>query len=178
MNKFQRCLIIFLFIFFEVYFGVRLLTAPADFSANAITVFGIVMLLVGAVSLYWALSLKSMQLPYKLSLTCGIIDLILGVIFVAFSPKVVGAFPIFAKIFGVIMVIMGISKIRNYIVLQTWGLPRDFLWLLGAILTIVLGVVIFMNPFAAVELTWTWTGYFLVFTGALDLLFFILSFFL
>lgn len=178
MSKFQRCLAIIVFIFFEVYAGVRLLTAPADFSNSAVTVFGIVMLLIGAISLYLALSLKAQQLPYKFALACAVIDLVLGVVFVAFSQKVVGAFPTFAKIYGVIMVITGISKIGDYITLQVWGLPRKFLWLIGAILTVVLGVVIFMNPFATVEMAWTWSGYFLIITGAFDLLVFILSFFL
>jgi len=178
MNKFQRCLAIIAFIFFEVYAGVRLLTAPADFSNSVVITFGVILLIVGAISLYWALSMKAQLLPYKLILTAAVIDLILGVVFAAFSQKVVEAFPTFAKIYGVIMVIMGLSKLRDYITLQVWGLPRKFLWLIGAILTIALGVAIFMNPFTAVEAAWTWTGYFLVFTGALDLLVFILSFFL
>lgn len=176
-NKLKRCLAIIAFIFFEVYAGVRLLTAPADFSNSAVVAFGIIMLIVGAISLFWMSTLKSMMLPYRLTLVCGIIDLILGIICLAFSEKVVGAFPTFAKIYGVFMVIMGISKLRDYITLQVWGLPRKFLWLIGAILTIVLGVVIFMNPFAAVEVAWTYAGYFLILTGAIDLLIFILSFF-
>ncbi len=178
MDKFKRCLAIISFIFFEVYAGVRLLSAPAEFSNSAVIVFGVIMLIVGAISLYWMSVMKAMGLPHRLTLIAAIIDLILGVVSVAFSSKVVGAFPTFAKIYGVFMVIMGISKLRDYITLQVWGLPRKFLWLVSAILTIVLGVVIFMNPFTAVEVAWTYTGYFLVITGAVDLFVFILSFFL
>ncbi len=178
MNKFTRCLAIIVFILFEVYAGYRLLTAPAEFSNSAVIVFGVVMLLIGAISLYWALSLKAMLLPYKLGLICGIVDLVLGVIGVAFSRNVVEAFPTFAKIYGVFMVIMGISKLRDYIVLQVWGLPRKFLWLLGAILTIALGVVIFTYPYAAVETAWMYAGYFLLASAAMDLVIFIASLFI
>lgn len=177
MSKFQRCLAIIFFILFEGYAGYRLLTAPADFSNSAVIVFGVIMLLVGAVSLYLAYSLKSNMLPHRLSLICGIIDVVLGIVCVAYSQKVVGAFPTFAKIYGVFMVIMGISKLRNYITLQVWGLPRKFMWLLTAILTIALGVLVFMYPYAAVEAAWTYAGYFLVFEAAFDLVIFIISLF-
>lgn len=174
MSKFQRCLAFIVFILFEAYAGYRLLTAPADFSSSAVTVFGVALLLIGAISLYWALSLKAQMLPYKLVLVCALIDLVLGVVCAAFSQKVVGSFPTFAKIYGVILVIMGISKLRDYITLQVWGIPRKFLWLIGAILTIALGVVIYMNPFTAVEVAWTWAAYSLIFTAAFDLVIFLL----
>ena len=41
MSKFQRCLAFIVFILFEAYAGYRLLTAPADFSSSAVTVFGV-----------------------------------------------------------------------------------------------------------------------------------------
>ena len=178
MSKFQRCLAIIVFIFFEVYAGVRLLTAPADFSNSAVITFGIVLLLVGAVSLYWSLTFKSTRLPYRLGLACAIIDLILGVVFVAFSKNVVNAFPTFAQIYGVLMVIMGVSKLGDYFIIKANGLPRHWLWMVGAILTIALGVVIFMNPFTAVEAAWTTSGYMLIAAGVFDLFVFIFSFFL
>ena len=178
MSKFQRYLAIIVFILFEVYAGIRLLTAPTEFSNSAVIAFGVVMLVIGAISLFWALTLKSMGLPNKLAMICAVIDLILGVVFVAFSQKVVGAFPTFAKIYGVIMVIMGISKLRDYIVLQVWGLPRKILWLIGALLTIALGVFIFLFPVTTVEAAWMWAGYSLLFSAALDLVIFIASFFI
>ena len=113
MSKFQRCLAIIVFIFFEVYAGVRLLTAPAEFSNSAVIIFGVMLLVIGVISLYWALNLKSMQFPYRLGLVCAIIDLILGIVFVVFSQNVVNAFPTFAKIYGVIMVILGINKLSD-----------------------------------------------------------------
>ena len=177
MSKFQRCLAIIVFIFFEVYAGVRLLTAPAEFSNSAVIIFGVMLLVIGVISLYWALNLKSMQFPYRLGLVCAIIDLILGIVFVVFSQNVVNAFPTFAKIYGVIMVILGINKLSDYIILKSHNLPRHWLWLVAAILTIALGVVIFLNPFTAVETAWTVTGYMLIGTGVFDLFVFIFSFF-
>ena len=178
MSKFQRCLAIIVFILFEVYAGSRLLTAPADFSKSAVTVFGVILLIIGAISLYWALTMKGLMLPYRLALICAVLNLILGVIFVGWAGNVVNAFPTFAKIYGVIMVLMGINKLADYFMLMATGLPRRFLWLIGAILTIALGVIIFMNPFSAVEAAWAASGYMLIFSAAFDLVIFIFSLFI
>ena len=178
MSKFQRCLATVVFIFFEVYAGVRLLTAPAEFSNSAVVTFGVVLLVLGAISLYWALNMKSMRLPYRLGLACAIINLILGVVCVVWSQKIVEAFPVFAQIYGVFIVLLGVNKLGDYFILKANGLSRSWLWMLAAILTIVLGVVIIMNPFTAVEAAWSATGYMLIFTGVFDLFVFIFSFFL
>ncbi|MBR6089835.1 MAG: DUF308 domain-containing protein [Anaerolineaceae bacterium] len=178
MNKFQRCLAVIVFIFFEVYAGVRLLTAPADFSSSAVIATGAALLVLGAICLFWSLTLKGMMLPYRLGLIVGILHLILGVIFVVWSSRVVAAFPIFTQIYGFIMIVMGVSKLGDYFILKAYGLPRHWLWIAAAVLTIIMGVVIIMNPFGAVEFAWTWTGYMLIFSGVFDLFVFIFSFFM
>lgn len=178
MSKFQRCLAVIVFIFFEVYAGVRLLTAPADFSGSAVIAFGVALLVLGAVCLYWALTLKGLMLPYKTGLFLGIVQLILGVVCIVWHENIVLTFPTFAQIYGVIMVIMGVSKLGDYFILKANGLRRHWLWMVAAILTIVLGVVIVLNPFETVELAWTYTGYMLIFTGVYDLFLFIFSFFM
>ena len=178
MSKFGRYLAIIVFIFFEVYAGVRLLTAPVDFSNSAVVTFGIVMLLVGAISLYWALTLKSKGMPFQLGLVCAIINLILGIICIFWSQSVVNAFPVFAVFYGISMIVMGVNKLGDYFILKANGLPHPMLWMIGAVLTIILGVVVMLNPFGAVETAITVSGYMLIFSGVFDLFVFIFSFFM
>lgn len=177
MSKFQRCLAIIVFIFFEVYAGVRLLTAPADFSNSAVITFGVIMLVLGAICIFWALTMKGMMLPYQFGLALGIIHVVLGIIFIALSENIVYAFPAFAQIYGVIMVIMGVSKLGDYFILKANGLRRHWLWMVAAILTIVLGVLIFLYPYSTVEAAWSASGYMLLVSGVFDLFLFIFSFF-
>ncbi len=178
MNKFTRCLAIFVFIFFEVYAGIRLLTAPADFSNSAIVVFGIVTLIVGAIMLYFAISMKErFPFSYKLGLAFGILNLIFGLLCVTMSDKIVNSFPVFAVLYGLVMFFTGIDKLGNYFIIKANGLPHHWIWMVGAVLTIVLGVIIMLNPFATVDVAVTYAGYFLIFTGVVDLFTFIFSFF-
>ena len=49
---------------------------------------------------------------------------------------------------------------------------------LSAVLSIILGVVVFLNPFSATEAAWLYTGIFLIVEGVMDLFTFIFGFFL
>ena len=178
MNKFTRCLAIIIFIFFEVYAGIRLLTSPADFSNSAIVVYGIVMLLTGAVMLFFSLSMKEQfPLSYKVGLGLGILNILLGLLCVILSDKIVSIFPVFAVAFGVITFFTGIDKLGNYFIIKAKGLPHHWIWMVGAVLTIILGVVIMLNPFTSLDVAFTYAGYFLIISGVVDLFTFIFSFF-
>ena len=161
-KKILAYLTLLFFIFFEVYAGVRLLTNPVDFTSSVIVFFGIFMLVVGVVSII---------------LFGGIFDLIIGAVCVFLSDKVVSLFPVMVMIYGIIMVISGIHKFRNYLALRDAGLRRSWLVVVSAILTIILGVIVFLNPFTATATAWTYAGIFLIVEGVADLFTFIFSFF-
>ena len=177
-KKFLGYLTIVLFIFFEVYAGVRLLTNPVEFTNSVVVIFGYVMIVIGLVSIVRAFDAKSAgNLPYRLGLWGGVLDLIIGVICAFFSSKVVNLFPVLVMIYGIVMVISGIHKFRNYLVLKDFGVNRSWLMVVSAILSIVLGIIVFLNPFSATGAAWTYTGIFLIVEGVFDLFTFIFSFF-
>ncbi len=176
-KKILGILTIVFFIFFEVYAGIRLLTSPVEFTNNVVVIFGIVMLVIGLVSVIRALQAKSNGFPFRLGVFGGVIDLIIGVICVFFSQKVIDFFPVLVMIYGIIMVVAGINKIRNYLFLKDLGINRSWLLVLSGILTIILGVVVFLNPFPAMETAWAVTGVLLIVEGVVDLLTLIFSFF-
>lgn len=177
-KKILGYLTIFVLIFFEVYAGIRLLTNPIDFTSSVVFLFGIIMLVVGVFSVIRALQVKAKSnLPYRLGLFGGILDLIVGALCVFFTDKVVGLFPVLVMIYGIIMVVAGIHKIRNYLVLKDFGFRFSWLVVVSAILTIILGVIVFLNPFTATATAWTYTGIFLIVEGVIDLFTFIFSFF-
>ncbi|MBQ6520344.1 MAG: DUF308 domain-containing protein [Anaerolineaceae bacterium] len=177
-RKILSYLTIVVLIFFEVYAGIRLLTNPVDFTASVVYLFGIIMLIVGVVSVIRALQAKAKSnLPYRLGLFGGILDIIVGVLCVFLTDKVIALFPVLIMIYGIIMVVAGIHKIRNYLVLKDLGFRFSWLVIVSAILTIILGVIVFLNPFTATATAWTVTGIFLIVEGVFDLFTFIFSFF-
>lgn len=173
MSKFLRIAGLCIFFLFEVYAGLQLINDPVTFTNNVIIVFGIIMLIIGVLSLIRALRAKSSGLAHRLTLFGAVLDLIIGVVCVAGSKYIVDMIPVLAMVYGFIMVIMGINKVRNYAVLRDLGFRRSWLVLLSALLTIVLGAIIFLNPFLATELVWTYIGVFLIVEGVMDLIAFL-----
>ncbi|MBQ6342435.1 MAG: DUF308 domain-containing protein [Anaerolineaceae bacterium] len=178
-KKLMGYLTIVVFIFFEVYAGVRLLTNPVDFTNSVVFFFGIIMLIIGVISVIRAFQAKSTgMLPYRLSLFGGILDIIIGIACVFLTDKVVGLFPVLLMVYGIFMVVAGIHKIRNYLVLKDFGVHNSWLVVVSAVLSIILGIIVFLNPFTAAATGWTVTGIFLIAEGVCDLFAFIFSFFL
>ena len=136
------------------------------------------MLIIGVISVVRALQAKSNGLAYRLGLFGGILDIIIGALCAFFTERVVALFPVLLMIYGIFMVVAGIHKIRNYLVLKDFGIHNSWLVLVSAILSIILGVIVFFNPFTAAATGWTITGVFLIVEGVCDLFAFIFGFFL
>ena len=176
-NKIWRILLIVAYIFFEVYAGVRLLTDPEGFTNSVIIIFGIIMVIAGIVSLVRALKAKSHGLPSTLGIVSGIVDILIGAACIAFSQKVMNMFPVFVVIYGIIMVIMGINKLGQWAVLNDLHIPRAWIMLVTAILTIVMGVIAIVYPLTTEVAVYTMTAVFLIVAGVADLFTLIFSFF-
>ena len=177
MKKLGVYLTLICFIIFEAYAGVCLLTNPEEFTNTAVIVFGIFMLLAGVFSIFSALKMKSQNRAYNLELFGGVLDLIIGVLCVIFNKSIVKLLPGVMVIIGIMMIIAGIHKIRNYMILKDLGVKRSWLIVLSAILTIVLGVIVCLNPFAAQQAAWTTSGIFLIVMAVVDLFVVIFSLF-
>ena len=179
MEKILRYLTVLFFVFFEVYAGIRLLTNPVEFTGSVLVFFGIIMMIIGVLSIVKALRAKSKAgMPYRVNLLGGILDLIVGVLCAFFTNTVLGIGPSLIRIIGIIMVIAGIHMIRNYLALKDLGIHRSWLVVLSAVISIVLGVFVFLYPLTTADLSWTYVGIFLIVEGVVDLFVFIFSFFL
>ena len=84
-------------------------------------------------------------------------ELILGVVLVGIglfsflNPG--GIFAILPIIFGILVLVEGISKLQRALMLRRYGYPRWVAALVLAIAIMVLGVVLVLNPFGALVIT-------------------------
>ena len=177
MNKLLRYFTIVFLILFEIYAGVRLLTDPVDFTNSVIVFFGIVMLIIGIVSVVDAFRIKSRNLPYSMTLWGGILDLVIGAVCVALSANLIDLLPELVVIYGIIMIISSIHKIRLYAFFKDLQVKHAWIFLVSAILGILLGILVLLHPVVAIAVAWDYTGWFLIFSGVFDLFAFIFSFF-
>lgn len=169
MKKFLLCVPILALIAFELIVGINLFNDPVTFTLNAIVVFGVFMLVLAVLGLIRWLKTRDTVRFSSLTLAGVIVDLLIGILCIVRSDIVLGIFPVLAMFYGIVMVIMGIYKIRNYITIRSLGFHRPFIVLLSGILTIMLGIVIFLNPFTAVEALWQYIGIVMIVEAAMDL---------
>ena len=85
------------------------------------------------------------------------------------SDLVLDLFPTFAVFYGIVMVVMGIYKISNYFSVRTVGFRRPFIVLLSGILTVILGVLVFLYPFSAIMALWDYIAIVLIVEACVDL---------
>lgn len=169
MRKFLLCIPLVLMIVFELIVGINLFQDPVSFTENMIVVFGVFMIVLAVLGIFrWMRARSRSKIVSKLTLAGAVIDLLIGIICLTASESVIKIFPFMVMVYGIVMIIMGFYKIRNYIALRSVGIPRSFLALVGGVLTIVLGVIVFLHPFTTTEVIWQSTGIMLIASAVVD----------
>ena len=101
----------------------------------------------------------------QLTLISGLICLALGVFLLLRSDIVVSILPI---VFGLFVIFDAIGRVQNALDLRRCGYDKGFLLL--PVLSVVLGVVLILNPFGAMETLVMAIGVILIVEGAINLL--------
>ena len=155
----------------EIILGVLLLINPEFFTKLAVIVIGVILIFFGIVFL--VRYFKERNEPDSNSggtLAIAIIALALGIICTFFSWWIIGLFGVMAVFIGIILIITGILKITTYSDNKKQGLPVSAMTIVGAVISIILGIIIIINPFSAVNVLWIFAGIALIVAGILDLI--------
>lgn len=169
MKKFLLCLPILAMIVFELIMGISLLNDPVDFTQKAIVIFGVFMIVLAVLGLVRWMKARGTSSFAALILAGVILDLLIGLFCVIRSDLVLALFPAFAVFYGIVMVVMGIYKISNYFSVRTVGFHCPFIVLLSGILTVILGVLVFLYPFSAIIALWQYIAIVLIVEACVDL---------
>ena len=175
MKALRNNLPVILFILFELAVGVLLLVNPDDFTKAVIICFGVVLIVIGAIYLIRVLRDKSEGIS-GLTMTISLASLIIGAVCLIFPSFVIGLFALINIFYGAMLIISGIYKIKSYSDARKAGVKLPFVSLLSALLSVVLGVLIIINPFDATKIPWIFIGVSLIFEAALDCVAVILNF--
>ena len=129
--------------------GVMMLIKPGQSMDLICKIIGIGMAVGGVLAIISAVMVSDNSLAKGSFLTAGIVSLVIGVIFLCMPGFVISIFPI---IFGIAVAANGVINLINAFKVRVisdnqWMLPVDM-----AILTILLGILIFANPFRTMAL--------------------------
>ena len=169
MKNLKNNIPVMLLILFEITVGILLLVNPEAFTAAVITCFGIVLLAIGIVYLIrFIREKKESDKASILTLVLAVISLAVGCVCAFLTNRVMGLFAVVAVVYGVILIVSGIYKAKTYFDMKQENLPVSVITLVSAILSIVLGIVIVVNPFTATNFLWFFAGISLIVEAVVD----------
>lgn len=170
MEKFKRLLPTILMILFEVVIGILLLIDGERFTGVIFVIFGVLMLVLGLISLIRTLlAARGGNVISSFALVMSIILITIGAFFTAASGSVLGVVGFIATIYGLILVISGVFKLADYLTLRAAGVGSGFA-IFSVIISIVLGILIAFNPFGTAQIFWTVLGIMLIASAVLDII--------
>lgn len=160
---------------FEVLVGILLLIDPVGFTSGIIIVFGIVLTLIGAVSLFKYFRADAETAAKERSLTKGLIFVIFG-LFCAFKSEwFVITFPLLSVLYGILCLLIGVSKLQWTVDMLRAKRKYWFVEAIASVLTIVCAVLILGNPFSSAFFLWTFIGVTMIIEALVDISAFVLD---
>lgn len=156
--------------FFEILVGILLLVNPVSFTTGILIFAGVVLGLLGLKSLIVYFARKPEEAAASHGLLNGLVCILLGVFLVFRTGWILLTFPVLTVVYGVVVLLTGLSKLQSAVDMLRLKLGRWYLTMLGALLSIICAVVILMNPFGTTAALWMFIGISLIVEAVVDLL--------
>ena len=147
--------------------GIFLLMVPGTALNVVCYALGGVVLACAAVQLVRYFVVERGVFQSQLTLISGLVCLALGAFLILRSDVVVRVLPI---VFGLFVIFDSLGRIQNALELRRCGYPSWKIFLLLAVLSVVLGIVMVVDPFGTMETLVMAIGLILILEGALNLL--------
>lgn len=153
----------------EILVGVLLLINPEGFTAGIIVIGGIGLLVMGLISVIRYFRWEPVAAAAGQLLMKGLLALLAGVILVTKSAWFIRTFPILTILYGVAILIAGLSKVQMMGDMLRMKKGKWYLAAVSAVLSLGCAALILANPFTTMEVLWMFIGISLIVEAVLDL---------
>lgn len=154
----------------EIGIGILLLVNPVGFTTGIIVSLGIILLILGIISVVQYFKENPEAAVLKQDLTRGCIEILAGLFCIMKSGWFLAAFPVLTVLYGIGVLVIGISKVQwtvDKIRLKT----KKWFWMaISAVLTIVCAVIILCNPFSSAAVMWIFIAVSLIAEAIIDII--------
>jgi len=153
---------------FELVVGVLLLIDPVGFTAGIIILAGIVLMVLGLISIIKYFRSDAKEASVGQTLVKGLVSMAAGAFCAFRSHWFIATFPVLTIIYGVVILVTGLGKIQLTVDMLRQKNKKWFLAALNAVISIVCAVVILKSTSTVV--LWIFTGVSLIVEGVLDII--------
>lgn len=146
--------------------GTVLLIAPGIALDVVCIIFGIYMIIYGAVKIMGYFAKDAYQLAFQFDLALGIVIAIVGIVFVCRTARVV---QLLSTCIGIVMLVDATFKIQTSIDSKRFGISRWWLMLILAVIVAAIGILLILMPGETTRLMVRLIGLNLCMDGILNL---------
>ena len=146
--------------------GAVLLIAPGNALDVVCIIFGIYMIIYGAVKIMGYFAKDAYQLAFQFDLALGIVIAIVGIVFVCRTARVV---QLLSTCIGIVMLVDATFKIQTSIDSKRFGISRWWLMLILAVIVAAIGILLILMPGETTRLMVRLIGLNLCMDGILNL---------
>ena len=146
--------------------GAVLLIAPGTALDVVCIIFGIYMIIYGAVKIMGYFAKDAYQLAFQFDLALGIVIAIVGIVFVCRTARVV---QLLSTCIGIVMLVDATFKIQTSIDSKRFGISRWWLMLILAVIVAAIGILLILMPGETTRLMVRLIGLNLCMDGILNL---------
>lgn len=171
MQTFKKVLPAILMIVFEIGVGVMLIIDAEKMAAWAFLAFGVIMMIAGLVLLLrFVIERKKQESDNPGLVGAAVPLLIAGLVFAVAHQLFADMLGIIAVIFGAILLISGAFKIVGFFMAKKEYTVAPGVAILSGIISLILGVVIMINPFGSIQVLGIFIGVSLIFGAVMDII--------
>lgn len=143
---------------FEAAVGVVLLINPIGFATVFVTVVGVLLAAVGLMFILQYFRSEPAEAQKGQGLLKGCCALLVGLFCALNTQWFIDAFPLLTVIHGIVILFTGIIRLQWTVDMLRLKLKRWYIAAAGAVVSIVLALIIFINPFGVTTAIWTFIG--------------------
>ena len=152
----------------EAVLGILLLINPLGFTATIIKAVGILLMLAGVVSAVSYFRTDPVEAHMEQGLAKALCALAAGAFCFFKTEWFVATFPIVTILYGLAILFTGIIRIQWTVDMLRMKTGRWYIPGLGALLSLIFGVIIVLNPLAMTEFLWTFVAISMIVDAIID----------
>ena len=154
----------------ELIIGILLLINPIGFTSGIIIAFGVVLMIMGIHKTVKYFRTEPEEAAVSQILVKGLLMLLAGAFCAFNSHWFIATFPVLTLVYGVVVLITGITKVQWTIDIIRMKRSKWFWAAISAAISIVCGVVIITSPFSTTAVLWMFIGISLIVEAVFDMI--------
>ncbi|MCM1345193.1 MAG: DUF308 domain-containing protein [Muribaculaceae bacterium] len=173
MEKMKRNVGNLLMCLAEIVIGILLLINPVGFTAGIIITVGILLAVLGIVSMIGYFRTAPEEAVQKSGLAIGLVAVSAAFVCIFKTGWFIAAFPLITVFYGILILLSGFGKVQWAVDMLRLKQKYWFVALIGAALSVLFAVLILANPFSSTIILWNFIAISLIIEAVVDIVAFI-----